>query len=282
MYQDAPPPTVDQPAEIVEAAQAVTSLDRFDLSFSLTAASDYYFRGIVQRKDSFNLQPAVDLGFRVVEVEEVSLTLLGGVWNNFSDDTAPGSLGSFSEHWYEVDLYAGVALRHERWTLSGIYTWYLSPASDFDDIEDITFSLSFDDGGLWGDELAFALNPQVSLAVETRNAASGPDSGVWLGLGMEPTIDLGGTSLGPTTLSFPIGVGLSLHDYYQLADGSSSTFGYVEVGAKLSFDLAEALGAAAPTLELGASYLFLHGVLDDLNGRDSGEPVFYAGVGWSY
>jgi hypothetical protein len=255
---------------------------RLSLDLSLRYTSDYFFRGIVQKTDSFNLQPSIELGFELIDTEDFSLSLLGGSWSNFSGDRADGASGSFSEYWYEHDAYVGVSASIDRLNVGAIYTWYFSPSSDFTEYEDLTISFSFDDSGLWDDEGTFSLNPSMSVAFETRNAAVGPDSGVWLGLGIEPTVDLGESVLGPTTLSFPVNVGLSLDDYYQRADGSSDTFGYAEVGAKLSFDLADSLGSATPTLDVGASYLFLDGALDDLNGGDSGELVFSAGLSWSF
>lgn len=274
----------DAPAEPLhsDASDHESFVSRFSLDVSIRYTSDYFFRGIVQKNDSFNLQPSVELGFELMETEDFSLSLLGGSWSNFSDDRADGASGSFSEYWYEHDAYVGLSASIDRVSLGAIYTWYESPSSDFTDYEDLMLSVSFDDSGLWDDEGDFSLNPSVAIAFETRKAAVGPDSGVWLGLGIEPTIDLGESLLGPTTLSFPVGVGLSLDDYYQRADGSSDTFGYAEVGAKLSFDLADSLGSAAPTLDVGASYLFLDGALDDLNGGDSGELVFSAGLSWSF
>lgn len=263
-------------------ASADSFASRLSLDLSLSYTSDYFFRGIVQKTDSFNLQPSAELGFRLVDTEAFSLSLIGGTWSNFSDDRADGASGSFSEYWYEHDAYVGLSASVDRLTFGAVYTWYYSLSSDFTEYEDLTLSFSFDDSGLWDDEGRFSVNPSVSVAFETRNAAVGPDSGVWLGLGIEPAIDLGQSPLGPTTLSFPMSVGLSLDDYYQRADGSSETFGYVEIGAKLTFELADSFGSAAPTLDVGASYLFLDGVLDDLNSGDSGELVFSVGLSWSF
>lgn len=63
---------------------------------------------------------------------------------------------------------------------------------------------------------------------------------------------------------------------------SDRTRRYAEVGATLSFDMADSLGSVAPALDVGASYLFLDGALDDLNGGDSGELMFSAGLSWSF
>ncbi len=276
----APLPVTD--AATPDSFAQPTESNPLSLELSLAYTSDYFFRGIVQRSDAFNLQAAAELSFQVFEKDNCALSIIGGSWSNFSDDLAPGHSGSFTDHWYEHDAYAGLSFSAGRFTLDATYTWYFSPASDFAEVEDITLTVSYDDSGHWGDEGRFSLNPSVSMAFETRNAASGPDSGVWLGLGLEPTIALGESFLGPATLSFPAGVGLSLDDYYQRADGSSDTFGYAEVGAKVSFDVAERFGSAAPTLDVGVSRLMLGGVLDDLNEGDSDEVVFTVGLSWSF
>lgn len=275
-------PSDEPPAEGLDAAGGGSIRNRLTLDLSLTFTSDYFFRGIVQRSDAFNIQPSAQLSFQVFEEEGLSVSLIGGSWSNFSDDLATGHSGSFAEHWYEHDAYAGVSLSAGCFTLDAAYTWYFSPASDFTEVEDITLSLSYDDAGHWGEEGRFSLNPSVSIAFETRNAASGPDSGVWLGLGIEPTFVLGESPIGPSTLSFPIAVGLSLDDYYQRADGTSDMFGYAEVGAKLSFDMPDRFGDAAPTVDVGVSYLMLGGALDDLNSGDSDEVVFAVGLSWSF
>lgn len=275
-------PSDEPPAEGLDAAAGDSIRDRFTLDLSLAYTSDYFFRGIVQRSDAFNIQPSTQLSFQVFEEEDLPLSIIAGSWSNFSDDLATGHSGSYTEHWYEHDAYAGVSLSAGRFTFDAAYTWYFSPASDFTEAEDITLSVSYDDAGHWGDEARFSLNPSASIAFETRNAASGPDSGVWLGLGIEPTADLGESPLGPITLSFPAAVGLSLDDYFQRADGSSDMFGYVEVGAKLSFDMTERFGDTAPTLDIGVSYLMLSGALDDLNDGDSDEVVFAVGLSWSF
>lgn len=274
----------DVPADLPPtlAGETQPPSSRFSLDLSVRYTSDYFFRGIAQKTDSFNLQPSAELGFTVVETGDFTISVFGGAWSNFSDDRANGASGSFSEYWYEHDAYVGVSASVDRVGLDAIYTWYASPSSDFTEYEDLTLSLSFDDSGLWGDSDRFSINPSVSVAFETHNAAVGPGSGVWLGLGLEPSVLLGETALGPTTLSFPLAIGLSLDDYYQWADGSSETFGYAEVGAKLAFDLSGPLGSAAPTLDIGVSYLFLEGALDDFNGGDPGELMFSAGLSWSF
>ncbi len=278
-----------QPPDEGESAQAPVSEaeskpgpSRFSLDLKLRYESDYFFRGIVQRSDALNFQPSATLTFDLLRDQLFTVSLVGGIWNNLSDDLAPGGTGDLGEHWYELDAFTALSLGYDRWSLSGIYTWYYSPASDWDEYEDITFTLGFSDGGLWDDGARFSLNPWISLAVETDHAADGLDSGVWLGLGLTPTYDVGPTLLGPMTVATPFGVGLSLDDYYQRADGTDESFGYFEVGLVAAFDLTGKLGWAAPTLEVGAKYLRLGDVTEEYNGGDSDEIVVSVGLGWSF
>lgn len=277
-------PVEPAPASDIEpmaAAEAARS-SRLSLSFSLRYESDYFFRGVAQRTDSFNVQPAASVSFALIDHDDFSLLILGGTWNNFSDDTAPGAVGSFREHWYEADLYAGLSIEMGRFSLTSIYTWYLSPSSDFTAYEDLTTTLVFNDAGLWDDAARFAINPWISLAVETRNGATGPDSGVWLGLGVRPAVDIGDTPLGRFSLAFPLGIGLGLDDYYQRQDGSSSTFGYFEAGVAASFALGDQLGPAAPAIDVGVRHLWLDGMTEDANGGVDSEFIFTVGLTWTF
>jgi hypothetical protein len=263
-------------------AEEADSMPQFSGSVSLRYESDYFFRGIAQRTDSINIQPAASLSLKVIESGDFGLSIVGGWWNDFSDDRAPGSVDTFREHWYEADLYAGFAFEMGRFTLTPIYTWYLSPSVDYTEYEDITITLGFNDAGLWDEAERFAINPWISLAIETNDAAAGPDSGVWLGLGIRPTIAFGDTPLGQFALAFPVGVGIGLDDYYQRADGSSDSFGYAEVGIAASFALGDRLGPAAPTIDFGVRHLWLDGMTEEANGGDDGEFVFTAGLTWSF
>lgn len=273
----------DAASDDVPNATAQEETDsRYSLDLSIRYESDYFFRGLVQRSDAFNVEPSATLSYEVFRDEAFTLTAKAGIWNAFTDERASGATGSFGENWYEADLFAGVSLSYDRITLDAIYTWYLSPASDFASYEDITLTLGFDDSGLWEKEGRFAINPSASVALETRGAADGADSGAWLGLGVKPSYAVGETFLGPLTLAAPVGVGLSLSDYYQGPDGDSDTFGFFEVGLTAAFDLSERWGDAAPTLETGVKYLLLDGVTRDFNAGDENEFIWSVGLSWSF
>jgi len=272
----------DTATPTASAEPVVEDESRLSLDLKLRYESDYFFRGIVQRSDAFNVQPSGTLTVDVLRDQPITLSVFGGTWNNLSDDLSPGGSGDFGEHFYEADLFIGASLGYERWTLSGTYTWYFSPASDWDEYQDITFTLGFGDAGLWDEGERFSINPWISLAVETDHAADGSDSGVWLGLGVTPSYVVGETALGGLTLSAPIGVGLSLDDYYQRGDGSDETFGYLEVGVAAALDLSGKLGRAAPIVEVGAKFIHLGDSTEEYNGGDSEEVVVGVGLAWSF
>lgn len=263
------------------AAQA-TPAERTTLDFSLVATSDYTFRGIVQRRDTLNLQPAAELGFRLTDGDAGTWKLLAGGWHNFSDEVAAGADSSFSEHWYEHDAYLGISLARERLLAKAAYTWYDSPSQDFADVQDLTLSCAVEDEGWWSWASGFALRPSVSVAVETHNAASGPDSGIWLGIAAEPGASMGRTPLGTLRLGAPLAAGWSLDDYYQRSDGTTESFGYVEVGLRFLFALDEGNPFGASAWEVGATWLQLGGVLEELNGGDADDLSFRIGMQWSW
>lgn len=265
-----------------EEPNAAPDASPFSLELSLRYESGYYFRGVAQRPDAFNFQPAATLYFTFLDADGISLSVFGGVWNDFSSDTAPGSSGAFTEHWYEVDYLAGLSLTLDRLTLTAVYDWYESPASDFEGTQDVTLTLELDDAGLWGTDGFFSINPAVALSIDTEGAAAGNDGGVWLGLGVRPALALGATAVGDVTLAFPTGVGLGFSDYYQSEDGASSTFGYFETGAALEIDLAPRFGDLAPTVDIGVRWLHLDGVTREFNDGNADEAIFSVGMLWTF
>ncbi len=278
-------PSAAEPADTTatdSATDNANTTDRLSFDICLTLVSDYYFRGIVQRADTANLQTNAQAGFVLINNDAITLTAVAGSWSNFSDDTAPAAGAGPREHWYEHDTFAGATLAAGPVTLSAIYTWYNSPAADFKESEDLTITVAYDDSDHWSLDNGFAINPSLAFAVETRNGASGPDSGVWLGLGVAPGFTLTSSGAGPIDIAFPIAVGLSIDDYYQRSDGSSDTLGFLSAGAALTLGLPEALGAAAPTVTLSATLLSLHGVARELNNGGSTEIILAATTSWSF
>src|SRR5690606_10561101 len=128
-------------------------------------------------------------------------------------------------------------------SLSAVYTFYTSPANYFSTVQEVALSLSYDDSALWAErsgDLEFALNPSVTLAAEVKNSAFGPDEGIYLELGLSPSLSVEAGDV-PLSLSFPITVGFSVDDYYEDGAGEDDTFGYGKVGVALGADISESV-----------------------------------------
>jgi hypothetical protein len=221
----------------------------------------YYFRGILQEDEGFIGQPYFEVNFNLYESDMFSATAIGGMWNSLHSEQTKITGGSRSrdaahalgvsqrtlnpgfgqpESWYELDAYGGVALGLSDFELSTIWTTYLSPSGAFNEVNDIAFGLGYDDSDLLGD---FALNPGVTIYLETEGAADGLDRGSMLQIHAGPEFGLTGGD-NPITLSIPLEVGLSISDYYQdLSDihnpatGDDDTFGYFLAGVDFGFPL---------------------------------------------
>lgn len=276
-------PEATLPAEQVPPPLEVEVDGRWSLDLSLRYASDAFSRGIVQRSDAFNLQPSVEIGYKLFAAEAWSLNVFGGLWGHFTDDTVPGEDGGFDERLNEVDAYLGFTAEFaERWTATAVYTWYASPASNFEAVEDLTLSVALDDAGLWGGDDRFALRPYALLAIETGSdgADGGDENGVYFEVGLAPSLNVYEGGAGGVTLALPIAAGFSLRDFYEL-DGEDETFGFATVGVQASYALPEGrLGQW--TFTAGVDYLLLGDHAEAYNGGDDDEWIVYAEVGWSF
>lgn len=273
---------------VVEEAPAVNT-GNVSLSLGMDIYSKYYFRGIIQEDQGVIAQPWAEIGFALYENEEAaafnSLSFSVGIWNSFhSEQTGANSAGP--DIWYEADLYASIGFGIIG-DLSGsvTYTAYTSPNSAFNTVEEIALGLSYDDTSLWEDAgvEGFSLAPSVKIAFETDNSAFGPDEGIYLEVGIEPSFGLGDT---PITLSFPVTVGLSIDDYYEAVEGTSTdqdAFGYVEAGIVAGMPL-EFVPAEFGAWDLSAGVYFLHlgNNLEDANSSDDFEIIGKVGMSMTY
>lgn len=266
-------------AETPEATIAEPNSGLVHLSLGADFANAYFFRGYLQNKEQFNSQFWMDAGFDIAETGDTTWTANVGIWNAFDDGDAAGVSDSFTENWYEADFYFGLGFEHNKWSGSATYTFYTSPADAFGTVEELIFGFGYDDSedlGKW------ALSPSLTLAVETDESADGLDSGIFLGLGVEPGVSFDSEGFENFGLSFPAEVGLSLSDYYQDGAGDDETFGYFQVGAVASVDLPISAGYGAWTVSAGVHGLFLGDTPEAVNDGDSSEVFGTVGLSISY
>ena len=266
-----------------EAAKPNTG--RVSIAAGIDWTTDYYFRGIVQETEGYIFQPYGEISFKLLEGNPAfgNLALSLGTWNSLhGGPTGVEGNATDPDLWYESDFYTRLNWSFlEDFTSAVIYTAYMSPNDRFGTVQEIAFSLAYNDGKLLG---PFALNPSVLVAFELDGQAdAGAHRGVFLQTGIAPgyTFNAGGTY--PVTLTVPLSVGLSLSEYYEFGTGDDDTFGFFQGGVGLGVPLAfipASLGTW--TLKAGVNVLYLGDNLRAINDGDRTEVIGTVGIAFTY
>ncbi len=206
--------------------------------------SSYFFRGFRQETDpGFTVQPYAD-----VTIAGARASFNAGVFNSLHT----GSLKDAGYGWYETDFYAGVSVG----PVSATYTAYTYPKIDDSTVHELMLSAAFD----------HALAPSVAVAFEFAKP-EGLDKGIYLELGVEPTLPLGDEA--PVSITIPVRLGTSLKDYY-----GDDFFGYVSAGVTVGRAVSEAVEVHG-----GVSVFGFGSTLKAVNNDKAGQVV--ASVGFS-
>ncbi len=283
--EPAPPGTVES-GNVPEPVEEPPPMNRGKVSF--TVGSDittaYYFRGILQERDGFIWQPYAGLSVTLFEgaddsfINNVLFTLSS--WNSVHSNKTLAS-GSGPSNWYESDLSFGPVLGFaDYFTTSLIYIAYMYPNGSFPTVQELDWSLSFNDSDFLG---VFALQPAMTWAFELENTAFGDDEGIYLQLGVKPSYVLFEEDSYPVTLALPLTLGLSVSDFYEVPGVSNDTFGYFDAGLVASVPLtfiSEEYGAWS--FSLGVDVLALSGTLADANRGDGTQWVGKTGIVMTY
>lgn len=265
---------------LAEEDAAEGPFGRFSGSLGVDFTNAYIFRGIMQEDDGFIAQPWAELDYNVYSSETGlirDVTVGAGVWSTFHSEK---TLAESSPTWlYETDWYPVVYLGLPAGlTLTTYYYFYTSPNDAFETAQELNFKLAWDDSEALG---RFALSPWVNLAIETHRTAFGPDEGVGLQLGAEPTLYTFEHERYPVTFTLPAEMGFSLDDYYEDETGSENAFGYATVGLKLSVPLAfvpSQLGAWSLSLA-GKGFFFSHDLAEANDAGDRWQAVVVGSFG---
>jgi hypothetical protein len=234
---------------------------RLSLNVGVDFPSRYYFRGILQEKEDYIIQPFADLTFKLYEnkggaLSAVNLTI--GIWNSLHGGPTgtDGAATVSPKVWYEADFFSTLSLTlFEDFTTAVSYTAYMSPNDSFPTVQEVSLTFGYNDAKLLG---PFALNPSLLLAFETKNQADlGAHKGGLLQIGVAPGLTLFEGSPYPVTLSLPIAVGLSLYDYYEFGTGNDDTFGVFSAGLKAGIPL-KFIPAAFGNWQARGSVLWYH------------------------
>ena len=258
----------------------------------------YISRGLVLEDQGFIAQPYMELDFTLFENKDASVSkgiFFAGIWNSLhSQHTDAGLTGAdpdtgvrppvTTDLWYEFDWYLGTAFDISDFNLNLSYWEFISPNQGFGTSKNVQAKLSYNDTKLWngGKDSGFALKPYGIVFVETDGkAGSGSDEGVYVELGVEPTVyTLASDSTYPFAFSVPAKVGLGFSDFYE----DDESLGFVSVGLKASVPLAFMPSRyGAWSASAGVYYYYYGDGVDDFNeGTGDGDDDIVGTVGVSF
>jgi len=268
------------PATAGDVDELPEPVNQGDLSFSLGTeiTSAYFFRGYVQEDQGFIFQPWAELGVSLVEGADNSpgVSLVFGSWSSLHSEKT-GATEQNLQAWYETDIYGGITLDWDAFSLGASYTVYTYPNSDFNTVQEIGVTAGF---SLPEDSMCQKVLGDISLGLhfEVDNSNVSTDEAIYMELGFGPSFDIFDEK---ATLSIPVTLGFSLDDYYIDSGGDDDFFGYASVGA----DVAIPLGSGAYgewTLNVGGNLLLLGSATEAANGGDEVEVIGYIGLSFSF
>jgi len=248
---------------------------------SMDFLNTYMFRGIRQDDTKVIMWPALDLGMSLYSgdggLKGASVNV--GSWNSLHTGSA-GTDGPSGKLWYEGDFYATLGLGFGGGVaFSTTYTAYTSPNNAFSTVKELAFKLAVDDSAYLG---AAALKPYVLVAQEFDTAPGlgqadgGENAGTYLELGVAP-----GWASDAVSLAFPVKVGLSAGDYYELR-GVDNKFGYASVAALVTVPLGGTTMFGAWNVHGGVEFQTLGDTTKAINNDDASKVIASFGFGISY
>jgi len=258
------------------------------LTGSVDFLNQYMFRGIRQNGTGVVTWPAMDLGISAYSGEGglKSVGINFGTWNSLhSGDTGADSEDSglgcaCGKLWYESDFYAALGLGFGGGTsLTTTYTAYTSPNNGFSTVKEIMFKFALDDSGRLGKA---AVKPYIAIAREfdtepgLGQADGGENAGTYLEIGFAP-----GYSASKASIAFPIKIGLSASDYYEL-DGEDNKFGYFSIAGIVTVPLGGTSSFGAWNIHGGVEYQKLGDTTKFFNDGESNQVIGSFGIGFSY
>jgi hypothetical protein len=253
---------------------------------SLDFLNQYMFRGIRQNSSGIAVWPAIDLGLAAFSGEGglKSVGINFGTWNSLhTGDT--GQDGPSGKLWYESDFYAALGFGFGGGTsFTTTYTAYTSPNNGFTTVKEIMFKLAVDDSSKLGKG---AVKPYIAIAQEfdtdvaRGQADGGENAGTYLELGIAP-----GYAASKAGIAFPIKVGMSLSNYYELA-GEDNKFGFFSIAGIATIPLGGTTNFGSWNIHGGVEYQRLGDTTAAFNLDDDGLPkknqvIGSIGFGFSY
>jgi len=269
------------PAWAQDSAKPDPNPGALTITGSIDFLNQYMFRGIQQNNTGFATWPAFDLGLAAYSGDGglKSVTINFGTWNSLHTGNT-GLDGASGKLWYESDFYAVLGLGFGGGTsFSTTYTAYTSPNSGFTTVKEVMFKLALDDSGYLGKG---AVKPYLAIAQEfdtdvgVGQADGGANAGTYMEIGFAP-----GLAASRASIAFPIKVGLSLSDYYEL-EGEDNKFGFFSIAGIVTVPLGGTTSFGSWNVHGGVEYQKLGTTTEFFNGGESNQVIGSFGIGFSY
>lgn len=254
---------------------------RITFSGGLDFANAYMFRGFLRDDTRLIMWPYVEAAVELHRSDEGvrAVTAHIGNWNSLhTGDT--GSQGRSGKMWYQGDIYGTLAVAFgPDIAVGATYTAYTSPNNSFHAIKELAFKVAVDDNDTFYD---VGFNPYALVAFELdtlpgiRQADAGQRRGTYLEVGVAP-----GWTDPAVTVQFPIKVGLSLKDYYELA-GVDQRFGFLSLGGIATVPLGRNTSYGSWNVHGGVEFQTLGNTPEMFNGGDQTKFIASVGVGFAY
>lgn len=263
------------------SAQAVPA-DPKAGTITVTAGTDlvnsYMFRGFRQDDTKIITWPYGDLGLALYSGDGglKSVGINFAVWNSLDPGDA-GRDGPSGKLWYERRFHSTLRLGFGGGvSLGTTYTAYRSPNGMFTPVKEIAVMLAVDDSARLGQG---AVRPYALVAFELDTAPglgqldAGFKAGRYLEMGVRPS-----WAAGQVSIAFPVKVGLSLSNYYELA-GIDHKFGYFSVASIVTVPLGRTSSFGAWSIHGGVEFQSLGDTAKALNGGAGSKVIGSFGFG---
>ena len=239
------------------------------------------FRGLRQDDTRVIMFPFAEARIDLHDDDDglTGVALRVGTWNSLNTGAA-GTAGPSGKLWYESRFYSTVDFTFGPGvTVGGTYTAYPSPNNSFSTVKELAFRVAADESSATA---GLVLRPHALLAFELDTAPGagqadgGLSRGTYFEIGIAP-----GINEPDFAVSFPLTVGLSLDDYYEL-DGVDSAFGYLSLGAIATLPLFRSTAYGAWDVHGGLEFQSLGDTAEAFNGGDQSKIIGTIGVGFWY
>lgn len=264
----------EEPAAPAEADVPKDSPVSLELGLGVTTA--YFYHGFNQEDGGLIVQPSATLTLRLFENDDLLVEGSLGTWSSLhAQKTGAASRSDLGEWWYEADVSGGLCLSVGPLCLSTTYCVFASPSDAFATLQELDLSVELDDSEHLGE---WALFPSLTIGIETDGqAADGDELGTYAEVGISPgfSLEVAETEV---ELAFPLGVGVSLSQYYQNEEGDDEFFGYATAGITASVPL----GDSGCVASVGVSVLLLGDHAAELNNGTDAQVIGTLGLRWNF